>query len=192
MNRFKNLFTVFAFSLLILGLPLIASAQWRTDRNDDDYYGNNRNNRSNRNLQGTLRNLKNRARQFERQLDRDLDNSRYDGRDREDRLNDMAEEFVGAAEELSDEYENRDDYDRTTDEARRVLQLGSQLDRALSRARLSNNLQNQWNQIQRDLNVVADAYNYNNGNNRNNRNNRTNRTNRNDDWRRNIPFPLPF
>jgi hypothetical protein len=191
MNRFKNLFTVLAFSLLVLGLPLIASAQWRNDRNDDDYYGNNR---SNRNLQGTLRSLKNRARQFERQLDRDLDNSRYDGRDREDRLNDLAEEFVGAAEELSDEYDNRNDYNRTQDEARRVLQLGSQLDRAVSRARLSGNVQNQWNQIRQDLNIIANAYNqdYDNRSNRNNRNNRNNRTNRNDDWRNRIPFPLPF
>jgi hypothetical protein len=191
MNRFKNLFAVLAFSLLVLGLPLIASAQWRNDRNDDDYYGNNR---SNRNLQGTLRNLKNRARQFERQLDRDLDNSRYDGRDREDRLNDLAEEFVGAAEELSDEYDNRNDYNRTQDEARRVLQLGSQLDRAVSRARLSYNVQNQWNQIRQDLNIIANAYNqdYDNRNNRNNRSNRNNRNNRNDDWRNRIPFPLPF
>jgi hypothetical protein len=192
MNRFKNLFTVFAFSLLVLGLPLIASAQWRNDRNnDDDYYGTNRNNR---NLQSTLRNLKSRARQFERQLDRDLDNSRYDGRDREDRLNDMTEEFVGAAEELSDEYDNRGDYDRTQDEARRVLQLGSQLDRAVSRARLSSSTQNQWNQIRQDLRVIANAYNtnYDNGNNRNSRNNRNNRNNRNDDWRNRIPFPLPF
>jgi hypothetical protein len=188
MNRFKNLITVFAFSLLILGLPLIASAQWRNDRNNDDY-GNGR---YNRNLESTLRNLKSRARQFERQLDRELDNSRYDSRNREDRLNDMTEEFVGAAEELSDEYEDGRDYDRTSDEARRVLQLGSQLDRALSRARLSGNVQSQWNQIRQDLRVIANAYNTNyndrNGNNRNNRNNRTN----NGGWRNQIPFPLPF
>ncbi len=42
MNRFRNLIAVFAFSLLILGLPSIASAQWRNDRNDD--YRNDRRN----------------------------------------------------------------------------------------------------------------------------------------------------
>jgi hypothetical protein len=185
MNRFKNLITVFAFSLMILGLSTIASAQWRNDRNNrnDDYYGNG-------NLKSTLKNLKSRARQFEKQLDRELDNSRYDGRDREDRLNNMAEEFVGATEELSDEYEDNRDYDRTQDEARRVLQLGSQLDRSISRARLSDSVQNQWNQINQDLRAVANAYNanYDNGN----RNNRNNRRSNNNDWRRNIPFPLPF
>ncbi len=78
MNRFRNLITVFAFSLLILGLPSITSAQWRNDRDDDDgYYRNdrrngdyNRNNRNNRNLQSTIKNLKNRSHQFEHQLDR--------------------------------------------------------------------------------------------------------------------------
>lgn len=187
MNRFKNLFTVFAFSLLILGLPLIASAQWRNDRNDT--YGNNRNNR---NLQSTIRNLQNRARQFERQVDRDLDNSRYDNRNREDRINDLADSFKNAVESLEDAYDNRRDYNNSSDEARQVLQIGSQLDRAVSRARLSNAVQNQWNQIRQDLRMIADAYNYDyNNRNRNNRNNRNNRTN-NGDWRDRIPFPLPF
>jgi hypothetical protein len=185
MNRFKNLFTIFAFSLLVLGLPLIASAQWRNDRNDDDYY---RNNRNNRNLQATIKNLKNRAKQFERQIDRELDRDRYNDRNyRGDRIDNLAEDFVRATKRLDDEYDNRRDYNNSSDEARQVLQIGSQLDRALSRSRLDYGSQNQWNQIRQDLRILADAYNYNyNDRNRNNRNNR------NDDWRRNIPFPLPF
>ena len=56
---------------------------------------------------------------------------------------------------------------------------------------LYNNIQNDWDRIRQDLNVLANAYNYNN-NNRNNRNNRRNRQGNNGDWRNNIPFPLPF
>ena len=131
MNRFRNLVTVFAFSLLILGLPAIASAQWR---NDDD---NNRNgrNRNNRNLEATIKNLKNRSQQFERALDRELDRDRYDRNNRGDRIEDLAEDFRDAAKRLDNEYDGRNDYDDSSDEASRVLQLGSQLDRALSRAR---------------------------------------------------------
>ena len=47
MNRFKKIIALFAFSLMVLALPSIASAQWRdNNRNNrnDDYYGNNRNN----------------------------------------------------------------------------------------------------------------------------------------------------
>jgi hypothetical protein len=185
MNRNKFLTAVFAFSLLILALPAVASAQWRNDR-DDDYYGNNR---SNRNLQATIKNLKNRAKRFERIVDRALDNSRYDDRNREDRINELAQDFRNAAEDLDDNYDNRRDYNRSSDEVRRVLQLGSQLDRALSRARFEYRVQNEWNQIRQDLRILADAYNYNYNNRRNNR-----RNNRNNDydWQNFVPFQLPF
>ncbi|MCY7374820.1 MAG: gp58-like family protein [Pyrinomonadaceae bacterium] len=198
MNRLRNFIGVLAFSLLVLSLPSIASAQWRNDRDrddDDDYsrnddYRNNRGGRNNRNLQSTVRNLKNRSQQFERRLDRELDNSRYNDRNREDRINRLAEDFAGAARNLDDEYDNRGDYNQSVDEAQRVLQLGNQLDRAVSRARLNGNIQNEWSRIRQDLDVLANAYNYNN-NNRNNRNNRRNRQG-SGDWRSKIPFPLPF
>lgn len=176
MNRFKNLFAVFAFSLLVLALPTIASAQWRDRDRDDDY---NRSGRYNRNLQSTIKNLKNRSKEFAKRLDRELDRSRYDRRSREDRLNDLAEDFRRATARLDDEYDNRRDYRRSEDEARRVLQIGQQLSNGLYRARLNYNLQNDWNRIQRDLDVLADAYGYNNRNNR-----------RNDDWRNRLPFPF--
>src|SRR5215204_3682185 len=181
MNRFKNLFAVFAFSLIVLALPTIASAQWRND--DDDY---NRSGRYDRNLESTIKNLKNRSKEFARRLDRELDRSRYDNRNREDRLNALADDFRRATERLDKKYDGRGDYRNSQDEARRVIQLGSQLDTALYRSRL-NNLQGDWNRIQQDLDVLANAYGYNN-NNRNNRNNR----NTNGDWRNRVPFPLPW
>lgn len=191
MNRIKILTAVFAFALLILALPAVTSAQRRNDR-DNDYYGNNRNNR---NLKATIKNLKNRSSRFEKTLDRALD---YDYNDRrndryDDRITDIADDFAEAADELDDSYDNRRDYRNSSDEVRRVLQLGSQLDRALSRARLNYNVQNEWNQIRQDLRTLADAYNY-DYNNRNNRKNR--RNNRNDrdydDWQNFVPFQLPF
>ena len=185
MKRFKNLFTVFAFSLFVLALPTITSAQWRDRDRDDDY---NRNGRYNRNLESTIKNLKNRSREFARRLDRELDRSRYDDRNREDRLNNLAEDFRRATADLDREYDGRGDYRDSQDEARRVLQLGQQLENALYRSRMSYNVQGDWNRIQQDLDVLANAYGYNNRSNRNNRN----RNNRNDDWRNRVPFPLPF
>lgn len=184
MNRIKILVVVFAFSLLVLSLPAAASAQWRDNRRNDDYYGNSG---YNRNLQSTVRNLKNRSQQFERRVDRELDRSRYDGRNQEDRINDLAEDFANAADRLDDEYDNQRDYNSSRDEAQRVLQLGSQLDRIISRARFSNNIQSEWSRIRQDLQVLANAYggNYNN----NNRNNRG-RNNRNNDNRNRFPFPF--
>ncbi len=211
MNRFKSLVAVFAFALLVLSLPVIASAQWRDNnnrRNDDDYYGNNR---SNRNLNSTIKNLRNHSREFARRLDRELDRSRIDGTRREDQINSLASDFVRATERLDNEYRNSRDYNNSQDEANRVLQIGSQLDRALGRRNVNYNIQNDWNRVREDLRTLSNAYggNYNNNrrgrNNRdddydddddyygndNNRNNRNNR-NRNGDWRNRIPFPLPF
>jgi hypothetical protein len=204
MNRLRNTIAFFAFAFLILGLPSFASAQWGNNRNGG--YGNRN---SNRNLQSTVKNLKNRSSQFERRLDRELDNSRYDGRRREDRILQIAQSFKDATNRLDNAYDNRGDYNNSQDEARRVLSLGSQLERAVSRLRVNSNISNDWNRIRQDLQVLANAYNYNNNNRRNNRrnnrnndgyyddddynrNNRNRRNNNNIDWRRAIPFPLPF
>jgi len=195
MNRFRNLTAFFAFALLILGLPTFASAQWGNNRNNrnDDHYGNGS---YNRNLQGTIKNLKNRSSQFERRIDRELDNSRYDGRQREDRVLQLAHDFKDATERLDREYDNRNDYSRSQDEARRVLDLGSQLDRVISRLRTNSNVGSEWNRISQDLNVLRNAYNY-NGNRRGNRNgdynddddyygnNRNRRNDDDDDYNRN-------
>ena len=200
MNRFRNLIAVFAFSLLILGLPAIASAQFGNDRNDDDNYRNDRNNRNNddynrnndyyggynnRALQSTIRNLKNDSRQFARELDNELDRSRINGSRREDQLNDLAKDFAKAADRLNDRFDNGRDLNRSQNEARRVLELGSQVERALSRSRLNNNLDGYWNRINQELRSVANAYNFN----RNDRNDRNRRNRRgNDNWWNNFPF----
>ena len=195
MNRIKNLLAVFTFSLLVLGLPSFASAQWgNRDRDrDDDYYGRNRDDDYARNrggynngyLNSAVKRLRNDSRNFERRLDRELDRSRIDGRNREDYINRLARDFRVAAERLENRYDNGRDLNRSQNEARQVLNLGEQLDRELRRARIGYNVQNDWNRISQDLRVIADAYRYNNRNYPNNRRG-------NGNWRDRIPFPLPF
>jgi hypothetical protein len=188
MNRFKKFAAFFAFALMILGLPAIASAQWRDNRRNDDYNRNSQYN--NRALKPTIKNLKNRSKRFERTLDRELDRSRYNNRNREDRLEDMATSFRSAVDRLDDEYDNRRDYNDSYDEVRQVLSIGSQLDRALSRARFSSNVQNEWNLIRQDLRQIANAFQYNDRNRRNDDRRGNRRDRDNDDWRRNFPFPF--
>lgn len=197
MNRFRKYLAIFAFSLLILSLPIIANAQRRDNRNNrrnDDNYGRNnrrddnygRNNRNNRNLNSLAKNLKNSSKQFEKKLDRELDRSRYDDSRREDRINEIAERFADAADNFNNEYDNRRDYNDSADEARRVLAYGQQLDNALRRARVSRNLRRDWSKIQGYLRELASAYNYNNRsyNQRDDRYNRDQRRNRDRDQRR--------
>jgi hypothetical protein len=70
---------------------------------------------------------------------------------------------------------------RSRNEAQRVLQEASQLRRI---SRFDNRMSSLWSQIERELDVISDAYNmgYNSGGYRNDRN-------RNNDWWRRIPFP---
>ena len=196
MNRISRFFAISAFALMILGLPAIASAQWGNRDRDDDY-GNGR---YNRNLRATIQNLKNRARNFENRTNRvedrrdDRDDDRYGnrgpwgnrngGRNGDvGRLEDLADSFRRATDRLEDAYGNGRNLNGSRDEARRVLDIGGQIENEIRRLRGGRNLERQWSQIRNDLNVIASVY---GGYNRNGGYNRSG------DWRNRVPFPLPF
>ena len=83
----------------------------------------------------------------------------------------MSDRFNNAVKDLEDEYDNNRDYNDSYDEVRRVLSLGEQLDREVSRSGVNRSLRNEWNSIEQDLRTLARAYNlsYNGNNNRNTR-----------------------
>lgn len=186
MKRIKNFIAIGAFALLVLSLPAIASAQSR-DRDwddDDDRYGNNgryddRDGRNGRyggydnygDTRSIVRSLKSKARELQRHLDRDLDNSRYDGSRREDQLNDLAHRFRNEVNGLSES--NKSNNRRRDNRVDRVLNLGQQLDRALSRTRVDGHIRQLWSDIRYDLDALDRQYGYydNNNRNRNRRNN---------------------
>ncbi len=188
---------------------MVASAQWGGRDRDDDYYGNGR---YNRNLRATIQNLKNRARNFESATNRaedrrdDRDDDRWGnnrngnwggwGNNRNGgyrggnygRLEDLADDFRKATDRLEDAYGNGRNLNGSRDEARRVLDIGNQIENELRNLRGGRNLDRQWSQIRYDLNAINDVYGgYYNNNGGNNR-----YPNRNGDWRNRVPFPLPF
>ncbi len=156
MGRYNKIFSFFAMAVLVMSLSVIASAQGRNNRRNNGSYGNT----SYYNLDSTIRNLHNKTRSFRDNLDRELDNSRYDGRRREDQLNNLAKRFEKAAKNLDGAYDNNRDFNRSRDEAQRVISYGSQLDQALSvsRANRNYNLRGQWNSIESDLRTISQAY----------------------------------
>ncbi len=176
MNRTKNIIAIMAFSLLILGLPAIASAQY--GGNDPGRYGGYGNGGYNNggyygDMRSTLRNLKNRARDFQRQLDRDLDRSRYNGTRREDQMNELAKRFVSAVDRL----DNNNGYNNggynngrysNDNELRRVFDEASQIERTIGRAGVSYQSQAIWSSIRNDLQSLSRGMGgYNNGRNNN-------------------------
>ena len=176
-------FSILAAAFLALCLPMVAAAQWpdygrNRDRNDrysryDERY-----------LRDSIHRLDRMAKDFEREVDRSLDRSRRDGTRNEDRINNEARQFRNAVGNLKSRFGNGRDLNRSRNEAQRVLQEAQGLNRV---ARFDNRLANQWSQIQRELGVIADAYNlgYSNGGYRNDRNRGSN----NDPWYRRLPIP---
>ena len=193
MNKIKGLVATAAFSLLILGLPAIASAQWGGYGNNGGYYGNY-------NIKSNVRSLKERAKLFEKAVDRYEDRSdrsrrgpwgnnggygNYGGYGNNgayaDNLERLADEFKDATDRLEDRYGNGRNLNNSADEARRVLDLATRINNQLNSFRGNNRLMGQWNTMRNDLSAVANVYGYNRYPNQNNRN--RNRGN-------NFPFPF--
>ena len=174
-------FSILAAAFLALCLPMVAAAQWPDyGRNRDDRYGRY----DERYVRDSVHRLDRLAKDFEREVDRSLDRSRRDGTRSEDRINHEARQFRNAVGNLKSRVGNGRDLNRSRNEAQRVLQEAQGLNRV---GRFNGYLANTWSQIQRELNIIADAYNLGYGTYRNDRNNRG-RSN-NDPWYRRLPIP---
>lgn len=196
MNRIKSLVTVFAFSLLVMSLPVVASAQWGggNNRNNGGYgnggYGNG-GYYSNEQLKSTVKRLKNDSKDLAKFIERELDRNgrnnsgwgnwgNWGGNNNRNQLKNLANDFKRAADRLENRFDSRDLY-KSQGEAQNVLNIANQLDRELRRSRMSYDIQNYWNNIERQLNEVSSAYRYNNNNNRG-------RGGNNGGWRDRFPF----
>jgi hypothetical protein len=156
MNNRRTILTVVATALLALCLPVLASAQGSYGRGRYDGY--DRYDRYNRTLRDAARRVSDRSRDFQRHIDAALDRSRYDDTRREDRINEMANDFRNAANGFRNEVGDGRNINRGADEAQRMLQLASRIDRFISRTRLDSRSAYDWSQIRQDLRVIADAY----------------------------------
>lgn len=161
--------TVVLVAFFVLSLPMLASAQdiygpWKrypgSDnrnqdyRNDDRRYGGY----DSRALRDTVRRVKDRSRDFQRHLDSALDRSRLDDSNREDQFNQLAADFRKAADDLKDRSEDGRNLNRSSNEARRLLQLGSSIDRFMQRGKLDSRTQSDWAGIRQDLQTIASIY----------------------------------
>lgn len=195
-NRHTLKFSFFAAAILALALPAAASAQWgRYPDRDDRGYGRY----DDRGLRDSVHRLDRLAKDFERDMDRALDRSRANGSNREDRINDRIHQFRDAVGDLKSRVGNGRDLNRSSNEARRVLQEADQLDR-FARRGFDGRTASQWSQIQQELRYISSVYGFGYGGYGRDDDWRRNDRRRDDDWRRNdrnrdsdwwrrIPFP---
>lgn len=188
---------ILAFSLLLLALPAIASAQYRNDDDDDYYRTDRRGGYDQRNLKGVVERLKNRAKEFERAVDRYEDDDDYYGRGRRgsygNNIENLADRFADAADDLEDEFGNGRNLNNSRDEASRLVNIAQQLDQAIYNQRSNRYLERDWRSLSRDVQQIAYAYNlnYNSRNNRGWGNGRGNGRG-NGTWDKIKNFPFPF
>ena len=191
-NRHTRKFSIFAAAILALALPVAASAQW--GRDDNRGYGRY----DDRGLRDSVNRLDRLAKDFERDMDRALDRSRANGSNREDQINNQVHQFRDAVGDLKSRVGNGRDLNRSSNEARRVLQEADQIDR-FARRGSDGRTASQWSQIQQELRYISNVYGFGYGggygrdddwrrNDDRRRNDRNDRNNNNDWWRR-IPFP---
>jgi hypothetical protein len=220
MSNWRRLLpTFFVSALIALCLPAAALAQW--GGGSGGYGGNGSNGRygdnggygrgrdsdydyDRRSLRDAVKRVKDRSGDFRHHLDRELDDSRINGSNREDQINSLADRFHDAADRLKDRYNDGRDLNRSSNEARNLLQLGADLERFMGRNRQRSSAESDWSQIVPDLRVIADAYGFNFadfGRNRNDdgngrgRDSRFPRSGNNYPSRQgsgNWPFPWPF
>jgi hypothetical protein len=203
-NRHTLKFSIMAAALLALTLPATAAAQWgRDDRGRDR--GRDRGDYGRydeRALRDSVHRLDRLAKDFEKNIDRQLDRSRSNGSQREDRINNQVHEFRDAVGDLKSRVGNGRDLNRSTDEARRVLQEGQEVDRIARPRWFDGRMSSEWSQIQRELRFISDVYGfrYNGSSGRDDDYRRRDgdyrrdddyrrRGERVEDWMRRIPFP---
>lgn len=131
MNKIKNIIAVSAFTLMVMALPAVVSAQWGGN-NGGIYNGG----RGRTNLENVADRLKDRSRDLERQIDREFNYNRnrstgilgtilgggtYGNRGYgNDQIKRLAEDFRQAANQFegrvdNDDRRRDDDYDRRND-----------------------------------------------------------------------------
>jgi hypothetical protein len=194
-NRRFTVLTFAAVALATFLAPSAARAQSIWDRirdraeqernGDPDWRRDDRNRRGGRmsdyerrQLRELARRIDDRSRDLQHDVDRLLDNSRYNGSNREDRINDEARDLREAAQRFRNVAGDNEDLYRSRDEAGRLLQQASQVGRVLGRTRTDSRTSSDWNQLRSDLRAVANIYGlrFNEGGGYNNND---------DDWRRN-------
>lgn len=149
--------------ILALFVPVVASAQYRNDpwgrpdgRRDRDY-----GRYDNRYVRDSIQRLDRLAKDFEREIDRDLDHDRREnGTRHEDRVNNEAHDFRRAVGDLKSAFGNGRDLNRSADEAQRVMRQASVTERATRHHFDNYRVSSLWSQIRNELNVISNAYGY--------------------------------
>jgi hypothetical protein len=111
---------------------------------------------SERELRQLIARIDNRAARFRTSISSALNDSRYNGGNREDRINNLVQNFDTAAARLRSNFNSRQS---TAADAQEVLNTAARIDRFMQRNQLDQRAEDDWTQLRTDLNTLASYYN---------------------------------
>ncbi len=106
-----------------------------------------------------INNVETRVDKFKKDFDKSLDNSRLNGSDREDNLNQRAKDLEKATDELRREFNKRDLWIENKDEVRKCLNIAEDINVAIKNRKLGGATESNWANVRYELNTLAKIYN---------------------------------
>ena len=106
-----------------------------------------------------IKNAENRSDDFVGSFDRSLDNSRLNNTEREDQLNRRAKDLEKAFDDLRSRFDRTESYLDTRDEARKCLNIATDINVAMRNNRFGPRTENAWNVLRAEMNILARVYN---------------------------------
>ncbi|MDX6695238.1 MAG: hypothetical protein QOF02_2841 [Blastocatellia bacterium] len=107
-------------------------------------------------LRQLIMRIDNRSSRFRSSISAALNDSRYNGRNREDRINELVQNFDAAALRLRNNFNSRQS---TTADVQEVLNTAGRIDRFMQRNQLDQSAENDWSLLRADLSTLASYYN---------------------------------
>ena len=110
-------------------------------------------------VKAVIQRVEDRVDNFVDNYDESLDRSNLNGSSREDWLMKRARDLEGATDELSREFDRRDDWAENKEEVRRCLNVATDIDRNMKNYKFGATTENNWSRVRYELNSLADVYN---------------------------------
>lgn len=125
------------------------------DRNDRDWgrrYGRE-------DVKRVIKRVEESSDRFAKAFDRNLDRSRINGTSLEDRLNHQVHRLEEELDDLSKDFDRRNDWRETRQMVQRVMREADQVNQVMRSGRFHRDVEAQWSYVRRDLNRLAEVYN---------------------------------
>lgn len=110
-------------------------------------------------VEKVIKRLENHTDEFRKAVDRDLDRSVFNGKSREDRLNDQVEDLEKATDRLRDKFDRSDRWEDTKDNVQDVLREARDINDLFNRWPAYSKVKTYWVAVKTDANTLAGIYN---------------------------------